>query len=44
MRVDSFNGRPYRNFWEWLRDGWHIYFVFMPLIGYGWYRGATTEV
>ncbi len=44
MRVDTTSGRPYRNFWEWLLDGWHRYFILMPLIGYGWYLGSTSEV
>jgi hypothetical protein len=44
MRID--NNEPhhvYRDFWDWLTDGWHVFFVPGLFLGYFYYLLTTVE-
>jgi hypothetical protein len=45
MRIDNKDpNKQYRDFTEWLFDGWHVYFTVMAVIGYFYYLITTTKV
>jgi hypothetical protein len=44
MRIDNNDpNRTYKDFWGWLFDDWHIYFIVVLFIGYFYYLVSTTE-
>jgi hypothetical protein len=43
VRKDRNNGKVYKSFWDWLRDGRALWIVLI-FFAYGWYLGSTDEV
>jgi len=44
MRIDRYPPyKTYRDFWEWLFDGWHPVFVLALMFSYLFYLVTTTE-
>jgi hypothetical protein len=44
MRIDNNNpNKIYKDFWDWLFNDWHIFFILSLIIGYFYYLISTTE-
>jgi len=44
MRIDNNDpNKIYKDFWDWLFNDWHIFFIVSLIIGYFYYLISTTE-